>query len=66
MRTTDFSRAPAIGQATAQFVGGTRFTGVRSLVELYQRWRPMVQRLKRAALEVSGAAGNIVALARPA
>jgi heme-degrading monooxygenase HmoA len=48
MRTTDFSRAPAIGQATAQFVGGTRFTGVRSLVELYRRWRPMVRRLKES------------------
>jgi hypothetical protein len=48
MRTTDFSRAPAIGQATAQFVGGTRFAGPRALVGLLRRWQPMVRRLKRS------------------
>src|SRR5215213_919177 len=47
MRTTDFSRAPDIGQATAQFVGATHFTGPRALLGLYRRWRPMIRRLKQ-------------------
>jgi hypothetical protein len=37
-----------MGQATAQFVGGTRFSRPRALIELYQRWRPMVRRMKRS------------------
>src|SRR3712207_1605234 len=48
MRTTDFSRAPAIGQASAQFVGATRFAGSRALVGLVRRWLPMVRRMKRS------------------
>ena len=48
MRTTDFSRAPKIGQARAQFVGGTKFTGPRAFVQLARRWFPLVRRLKRA------------------
>jgi hypothetical protein len=48
MRTTDFSAAPAIGQATAQFVGGTKFAGPTALLGLYRRWRPMERRLKQA------------------
>lgn len=47
MRTTDFSQAPAMGQATAQFVGGTRFTGPRALLQLARRWFPLVRRMKR-------------------
>jgi hypothetical protein len=46
MRTQDFSRAPAIGQARAQFVGGTKFRHPFALIGLYRRWRPMVRRLK--------------------
>ena len=48
MRTTDFSRAPAIGQASAQFVGGTKFSGLRAFFELVERWRPLVRRMKRS------------------
>lgn len=48
MRTTDFSRAPAVGQATAQFVGATRFTGPRALLHLSRLWFPMVRRMKRS------------------
>ncbi|MBO0783200.1 MAG: hypothetical protein J2P37_30670 [Ktedonobacteraceae bacterium] len=47
MRTTDFSHAPAIGQATAQFVGATCFAGPLRLLGLYRRWRPLVKRLKQ-------------------
>ena len=48
MRTTDFSQAPDIGQATAQFVGATCFSGPLQLIELYRRWRHLVKRLKRS------------------
>lgn len=48
MRTTDFSCAPAIGQATAQFVGATHFTGPVQMYQLYRRWRFLVQRLKHS------------------
>jgi hypothetical protein len=48
MRTTDFSCAPAIGQATAQFVGATSFAGPRALVGLFRRWFPLERRLKQA------------------
>jgi hypothetical protein len=46
VRTTDFSRAPAIGQARAQFVGGTKFTGVRAFSGLVRRWFPLLRRMK--------------------
>jgi hypothetical protein len=49
MRTTDFSRAPAIGQARAQFVGGTKFTGVRAFIGLARRWFPLLRRMKASA-----------------
>jgi hypothetical protein len=49
MRTTDFSRAPAIGQAGAQFVGGTSFTGLRAVVGLARRWFPLVRRMQRSS-----------------
>ncbi len=48
MRTTDFSRAPAIGQTGAQFVGGTSFTGPRAFMQLARRWFPLVRRMKRS------------------
>jgi len=48
MRTTDFSRAPLMGQAGAQFVGGTKFTGLRAFVGLARRWFPLVRRMKRS------------------
>jgi hypothetical protein len=48
MRTTDFSRAPSIGQAGAQFVGGTCFTGLRAFMQLARRWFPLVRRMKRS------------------
>jgi hypothetical protein len=48
MRTTDFSRAPAFGQANAMFVGATRFSGPFAMMRLYTFWRPMVRRLKRS------------------
>ena len=48
MRTTDFSSAPRIGQARAEFVGATCFAGPWQMVKLYRRWRPLVRRLKSA------------------
>jgi hypothetical protein len=49
MRTTDFRRAPLMGQAGAQFVGGTKFTGVPAFIGLARRWFPLVRRMKRSA-----------------
>jgi hypothetical protein len=49
MRTTDFSQAPMLGQAGAQFVGGTKFTGPRAFIGLARRWFPLVRRMKRSA-----------------
>ena len=49
MRTTDFSRAPRIGQAGAQFVGATKFTGPLAFIGLVRRWFPLVRRMKRSA-----------------
>lgn len=48
MRTTDFSRAPAMGQARAQFVGGTKFTGLPAFIQLARRWFPLLRRMKRS------------------
>ena len=48
MRTTDFSRAPLIGQATAEFVGATKFRGPISMIKLARRWYPMLAKLKRS------------------
>jgi hypothetical protein len=47
MRTTDFSHAPAMGQANALFAGGTCFTSPWSFIGLYRRWVPMVRRMKK-------------------
>jgi hypothetical protein len=48
MRTTDFSRAPLIGQATAEFVGATKFRGPVSMIKLARRWYPMLAKLKQS------------------
>ncbi|WP_433393132.1 DUF4188 domain-containing protein [Micromonospora sp. KLBMP9576] len=47
MRTTDFSAAPPAGQATAMFVGATRYAGLTSIVRLTGRWLRMVRQMKR-------------------
>ena len=46
MRTTNFSRAPAVGQSEAMVGGRTRFTSPVALRGLVRRWVPMVRRLK--------------------
>jgi hypothetical protein len=47
MRTTDFSKAPPQGQATAMFVGATRYRGLFSLITLTLNWMRMVRDMKR-------------------
>ncbi|WP_419996524.1 DUF4188 domain-containing protein [Streptomyces boninensis] len=47
MRSTDFSRTPAPGQAGALFVGATRYRGPLSLLTLAPRWRRLVREMKR-------------------
>lgn len=47
MRTADFSAAPPVGQATAMFVGATRYRGVRSILHLTRTWFRMVAQMKR-------------------
>ncbi len=47
MRTTDFSAAPPAGQATAMFVGATRYTGPRSMLRTIRTWGPMIRQMKR-------------------
>ena len=47
MRTTNFSCAPRIGQATAEFVGATHFNGPWAMLRLYRYWQPMVRRLRQ-------------------
>lgn len=39
MFTTDFSKAPRPAQGTSLFFGGTRYGGIRSLVQLLFVWR---------------------------
>jgi hypothetical protein len=48
MRTTDFSLAPDLGQANAEFVGGTNFTSLISLMELCTKWQALKKRLVKA------------------
>jgi hypothetical protein len=48
MRTTDFSKAPPQAEATAMFIGATRYAGLRTLVELAPMWRRMVTEMKRS------------------
>lgn len=47
MRTTDFSRAPAVARGGAMFVGATRYRGPLTLLRLLPRWLRMVRDLKR-------------------
>ena len=49
MRTTDFSAAPPAGQATAMFVGATRYSGPRSMIRTFRIWFPMVRQMQRMA-----------------
>jgi hypothetical protein len=45
MRTTDFSRAPRRAQATAMFIGSTRYNGPRDWWTLSRTWKPFVRRM---------------------
>lgn len=47
MRTTDFSKAPPQGQATAMFVGATRYRGPLSILALAPAYARMVRDMKR-------------------
>ena len=47
MRTTDFSKAPPTGQATAMFVGATRYRGLYPIVAHTLAWLRMVRRMRR-------------------
>jgi hypothetical protein len=47
VRTRDFSATPPVGQATAMFVGATRYRGLRSIVTLTRTWFRMVRDMKR-------------------
>ncbi len=47
MRTTDFSKAPPQAQATAMFVGATRYRGPLSIIVLTFTWYRMLADLKR-------------------
>lgn len=47
MRTSDFSKAPAQAQATAMFVGATRYSGPVSIITLSFTWVRLVRDLKR-------------------
>ena len=49
MRTTDFSAAPPQGQATAMFIGATRYSGPLAMLRTIRTWRPMVRQMKRMA-----------------
>lgn len=49
MRTSDFSAAPPVGQATAMFVGATRYAGPLSIFTLTRSWFRMVAQMKRMA-----------------
>jgi len=47
MRTNDFSKAPPQGQATAMFVGATRYRGPLSILMLSFTWYRMLAVLRR-------------------
>lgn len=47
MRTTDFSAAPPQGQATAMFIGATRYSGPLAMLHTIRTWVPMVRQMKR-------------------
>lgn len=47
MRTIDFSQAPPAGQATAMFVGATRYRGPHSILIQGRTWFRMVRQMRR-------------------
>ncbi|MGW0246757.1 hypothetical protein ACWDYH_08965 [Nocardia goodfellowii] len=47
MRTTDFSKTPPQGQASAMFIGATRYRGPRSILTLTRTWVRMVRDMRR-------------------
>ena len=47
MRTTDFSAAPTKAQATAMFIGATRYNGPLAWARLAPKWLAMVRDMKR-------------------
>jgi hypothetical protein len=47
MRTNDFGMAPPQGQATAMFVGATRYRGPRSIIAHSITWYRMTRDMKR-------------------
>ncbi|WP_163512808.1 DUF4188 domain-containing protein [Fodinicola acaciae] len=47
MKTTDFSRAPEKAQATAMFIGATRYNGPLALIGLSRIWFRLLRDLKR-------------------
>jgi heme-degrading monooxygenase HmoA len=48
MRTTDFSKAPPVARGTAIFFGGTRYSGLRSILRLILVWRRVSRTMKKA------------------
>ena len=46
MFTDDFSKAPKFAQGTHMFYGGSNYTGLRALIQLYFTWRRVVRRMK--------------------
>jgi len=47
VRTSDFSAAPPQGQATAMFIGATRYKGLRSIMTLSFTWFRLVRDMQR-------------------
>ncbi|WP_225730257.1 MULTISPECIES: hypothetical protein [unclassified Nocardia] len=47
MRTADFSKTPPQGQATAMFIGATRYRGPLSIITLTRTWFRMVRDMRR-------------------
>jgi len=47
VRTTDFSAAPAQAQATAVFIGATRYRGPRSILTLTRTWFRLLRDMRR-------------------
>ena len=46
MFTTDFSKAPSPAQGSNLFFGGTKYTGIRSLIKLLFVWRRVARKMK--------------------
>jgi hypothetical protein len=47
VRITDFSAVPPTGQATAMFVGATRYSGLTSIIAHTRTYLKMVRQMKR-------------------